>query len=226
MMLEEQLAKAIKEYNNSEYSKVISTLLLSDYEEEDFIVFYYLGLSYIKLGDYENGRENLEKYIDQDDNLLRIFQGRMLLAYASIQLEDYKDALVQLSRLTDAGYESAKLFSLIGYCYYKKKMIAKSIKYYRMAISIDPENANALNSLGYILADFKDNLKEAETYCRRALSIDVDNPAYLDSLGWVCLKNSKLPASLSFFNRALKISPENPIITSHLKELDKYRKFQ
>ncbi|QEN03590.1 tetratricopeptide repeat protein [Thiospirochaeta perfilievii] len=220
-MLENQLKKAINEYNKGLYSEVISTLLLSDYSDEDFIVYYYLGLCYIKIGDYEGGKESLEHYIELDDNLLRVFQGRMLLAFASIQLEDYKEAQLHLDKLLDSGYESAKLYSLLGFIYYKKKMMAKSVKYYRLAISIDPENANALNSLGYILADYKDDLKEAETLCRRALSINVDNPAYLDSLGWVCLKNNKFSASQSFFNRALMLSPKNDVITKHIKELEK-----
>ncbi len=222
-MLIDQLNRAILEYNQGLYSQVITTLLLSDYGEEDFIVYYYLGLCYIKLGDFDSGKESLEHYIELDDNLLRIFQGRMLLAYTSIQVEDYKEALFNLDKLLDSGYESAKLFSLVGYTFYKKKMMAKSIKYYRMAIAIDPENANACNALGYILADYKEDLKEAETLCRRALSIDVDNPAYLDSLGWVCLKNNKIPASLSFFNRARSLSPDNEEINDHITQLHNVR---
>lgn len=222
-MLSDQLNRAIQEYNQAQYSGALTTLLMSDYSDDDFMVFYYLGLCYIKLGDYEQGKENLELYINGDDNLLRVFQSRMLLAYASIQVKNYKDAQYHLDNLLDSGYESAKLYSLIGFIFYKKDMKAKSVKYYRKAISIDPENANALNSLGYILAEYKNDLKEAETLCRRALSINADNSAYLDSLGWVCLQNNKLPASLSFFNRANKLDPGNSIIEDHLNKLKSLR---
>lgn len=219
-MLEEQLKKAVSEYNRGLYTDVISTLLLSDYNEDDFMVFYYLGLSYMKLGDFNSAIESLGHYIELDENIIRVFQGRMLLAYASIEVEDYKEAQFHLERLLESGYESAKLYSLMGYIFYKKKLVAKSIKYYRIALSIDPENANALNSLGYILSDYKEDLKEAETLCRRALSIDVDNPAYLDSLGWVCYKNNKISASLSFLSRAKGFSPNSDEINSHIKELE------
>lgn len=222
-MLNDQLNSAIQEYNKGQYTEALTTLLMSEYDDEDYIVNYYLGLIYIKLEDYDLGKENLEIYIENDDNLLRIFQCRMLLAYASIAVEDYKDAQYNLDKLLDSGYESAKLYSLIGFIFYKKNMHAKSVDYYRKAIAIDPENSNALNSLGYILANFKEDLREAETLCRKALAVDADNPAYLDSLGWVCLKNSKLPASLSFFNRAHKLDPKNDIINEHLNELKNLR---
>ncbi len=218
-MFTEQLNKAIQEYNSGLYSRVITTLLTSDYTEKDYIVHYYLGLCYIKIDDYNCGKEYLESFIECDDNLLRIFQVRMLLAYTSIQVKDYKEAQIHLNQLLDSGYESAKLYSLQAYNFYKRNMISKSVKYYREALAIDPDNSNALNALGFILADFKEDLKEAETLCRRALSINVDNPAYLDSLGWVCLKNNKIPASLSFFNRALKLSPDNEEIIDHLDQL-------
>ncbi len=222
-MLSESLKKAIHEYSLGQYSQALTTLMVCDYNEEDFIVYYYLGLCYIKLGDYNSGKEHLEHSIDFDDNLLRIFQTRMLLAFASIQVQEYKEAERHLTSLLDSGYESAKLYSLLGFTYYKKNMVHKSIKNYRKALALDSDNANALNALGYILSDYKEDLKEAETLCRRALSINVDNPAYLDSLGWVCLKNNKTSASYSFFNRALKLTPKDSEILNHMEELKKMR---
>lgn len=222
-MLQDTLRKAVDEYNNGDYSRAITTLLVSEYNDEDYEVFYYLGLCYIKLGDYTNAKDNLVHSVSNDNNLLRIFQTRMLIAYSSIMLEDFKEAQMELKSLLESGYESAKLYSLLGYTYYKTDMIHKSISNYRKALSIDSENANALNSLGYILSSYKEDLKEAETLCRRALSINADNPAYLDSLGWVCLKNNKIPASVSFIARALKLSPENKIIKEHMDQLNKMR---
>lgn len=222
-MLKDQINRAIKEYNNGLYTEALTILLMSDYTEDDFIVNYYLGLIYIKLKDFDQGKENLELYIANDDNLLRIFQCRMLLAYASIEVNNFEEAQMNLDILLDSGYESAKLYALIGFIFYKQDKKSKSIKYYRKALEIDPENSNALNSLGYILSEYKEDLKEAETLCRRALSIDVDNPAYLDSLGWVCLKNRKVPASQSFFSRAQKLDPENRVINDHINELNNIR---
>lgn len=222
-MLNEQLKSAILKYDSGDYQEALTELLLCEYSEEEYVIHYYLGLCYIKLGDYHSGKENLELFLDLDDNLLRVFQCRMLIAYISIETESYRDALFHLDNLLDSGYESAKLYSLMGYTYYRRGVISKSITYYRRALAIDPENANALNALGYILSDFKDDLKEAESLCRRALSINVDNAAYLDSLGVVCMRNSKLDASNSFLNRAKTLAPMNREIEDHLSELNKLR---
>lgn len=222
-MLEDKLQVAIDLYNNGDYHKALNTLLLCDYDEDDFMFYYYIGLCYIKIEDYEQGRENLSFYLEKDDNLLRIFQCRMLLAYVLIQIGDYSEAQENLEKLLADGYESAKLYSLLGYIYYRKKLLNKSIKCYRKALAIDPENSNALNSLGFILSDFKSDLKEAETLCRKALAIDVNNPAYLDSLGVVCLKNNKIPASVSFLKRAETLAPQNTEIKDHIKQLERLR---
>ena len=222
-MLTGVLQKAISEYNEGQYSQALTTLLVSDLPHDDNLINYYLGLCYIKLGDFSSGKEHLELSIDADDNLLRIFQTRMLLAYTSIQMEGYKEALWHLEKLIDSGYESARLYSLVGYTYYKKNSIDKAIDSYRKALSLDPDNMNALNSLGYILAESDRDLKEAESLCRKALGFSVDNPAYLDSLGYVCLKSNKVSASFSFFNRAIKLSPGNEVITEHMGDLKRLR---
>lgn len=204
-------------YSRGLYSKAISTLLLVDSDEP--LVNYLLGLSYIKSGDFLNGRSYLEDFISEDNNLLRIFQTNMLIAYASIMIEDFKGAEVTLKNLLDSGFESAKLYSLLGYTYYRRGIPSKSISSYRKSLNIESDNSNALNALGYILSDYPEDLKEAETLCRRALSIDVDNPAYLDSIGWVCYKNRKIKASESFLLRALDLAPGNRDIIEHINEV-------
>lgn len=223
-MLPNALKKTEELYNQGLYSQAITILLTSDIDESEPLFNYYLGLCYFKSGDYINGREYLENFISEDDNLLRIFQTNMLIAYASISLGEYKEAERTLKGLLDSGFESGKLYSLLGYTYYKKGIITKSISSYRKALNIEAENSTALNSLGYILSEFPEDLKEAETLCRRALSIDVDNAAYLDSLGWICYKNNNITASITFLDRALKLDPDNKDIVAHLEEVRGLRK--
>lgn len=220
-MLSQAIIKTKELYNKGLYSQAITTLLTSDLDGDEPLVNYYLGLCYLKSGDYVNGREYLENFVAEDDNLLRIFQTNMLIAYSSIKIQDFKEAERTLKNLLESGFESGKLYSLLGYTYYKKGILAKSILYYRKAISIESDNATALNSLGYLLSDFPEDLKEAESLCRRALSINVNNAAYLDSLGWVCYKKQNLKASETFLNRALKLAPDNSEIKLHLDEVTK-----
>ncbi|MEO8679469.1 MAG: tetratricopeptide repeat protein [Vicinamibacterales bacterium] len=64
-------------------------------------------------------------------------------------------------------------------------------KEFRRLLSDDPLNANAMNSLSYMLADRSLRLPEAVDLAQRAVKIDPENPAYLDTLGWALFKSGK-----------------------------------
>jgi tetratricopeptide (TPR) repeat protein len=55
----------------------------------------------------------------------------------------------------------------------------------RGILQVDPDNAEALNALGYTLADRTQRYREAQGYIEKALLLQPDTPAFLDSLGWV-----------------------------------------
>ena len=62
----------------------------------------------------------------------------------------------------------------------------------RDLLAKDPLDANALNSLGYMLADHGQRLDEAVDLVQRALKIEPANPSFLDSLGWAYFRQGKL----------------------------------
>ena len=64
----------------------------------------------------------------------------------------------------------------------------------RELLEVNPQNASALNFIGYTLADHGEQLEEAERLVRRALAIHPDSGAYLDSLGWVQFRRGDMVA--------------------------------
>lgn len=54
----------------------------------------------------------------------------------------------------------------------------------RRILKTDPKNPNALNALGYTLADRTTRYAEALTFIEQALALKPDDPFILDSLGW------------------------------------------
>lgn len=85
-------------------------------------------------------------------------------------------------------------------------------------IAIDPNNADALNSLGYILADANIRLPEAIRYIERALELDPQNAAAIDSLGWALYRQGQNQIAIKHLRDALKLMP-NDEIAAHLGEV-------
>ncbi|SIS43437.1 Tetratricopeptide repeat-containing protein [Thalassolituus maritimus] len=75
----------------------------------------------------------------------------------------------------------------------------------RQIIEQNPEHAEALNALGYSLANKTDRFEEAEPLIERAIALQPDNPAIIDSLGWLYFREGKLneagPLLLDAWNR-------------------------
>jgi tetratricopeptide (TPR) repeat protein len=88
----------------------------------------------------------------------------------------------------------------------------------RAMIQNDPENALALNALGYTLADMTDRHREALRLIETALALDPDNPAILDSMGWVLYRLGRSEAALPYLQRAARADP-HPEIVAHLIEV-------
>ena len=55
----------------------------------------------------------------------------------------------------------------------------------RAILAEDPENAQALNALGYTLADRTKRYEEAYALIEKALELDPESFYILDSIGWV-----------------------------------------
>lgn len=88
----------------------------------------------------------------------------------------------------------------------------------RTIIDIDPENADALNALGYTLTDQTDRHQEALELIERALAIKPDEPAFIDSLGWVHYRLNNYDQALLHLRRALELF-QNDEIAAHLGEV-------
>lgn len=87
----------------------------------------------------------------------------------------------------------------------------------RQIIEQEPENAVALNALGYILTTRTDRLREARGYIEKALQLDPDNPAILDSMGWVLFLEGQIEPSLDYLSRAWAAFPD-PEVAAHYGE--------
>lgn len=88
----------------------------------------------------------------------------------------------------------------------------------RQILNDDPDHADALNALGYTMADRNERLDEAFAYVARALKLRPDNPAVLDSMGWVLYRKGDLEQAAKYLRRALELVKDDEI-AAHLGEV-------
>ncbi len=101
----------------------------------------------------------------------------------------------------------------------RQKRYAESEAVFRQLLSKDPENAPALNYLGYMLAERGERLDESVGYLKRALAIDPENGSYLDSIGWAYYKDNKLDLALDHLRRAADMLTTNSVVQDHYADL-------
>jgi tetratricopeptide (TPR) repeat protein len=101
----------------------------------------------------------------------------------------------------------------------RQKKFAESEAVFRQLISKNPENAAALNYLGYMLAERGERLNESVDYLKRALAIEPDNGSYLDSIGWAYFKGGKFDLALEQLKRAADMLTTNSVVQDHYADV-------
>lgn len=88
----------------------------------------------------------------------------------------------------------------------------------RNILAVDPDNPQALNALGYTLADRTDRHAEALGYIQRALASNPDDGAFIDSMGWVQYRLGNLTQAEEFLRRAYALVADGEV-AAHLAEV-------
>ncbi|MEX2131525.1 MAG: tetratricopeptide repeat protein [Pseudohongiellaceae bacterium] len=88
----------------------------------------------------------------------------------------------------------------------------------RQIIAVNPNDARALNHLGYMLADRTTRFAEALELIERAIVLSPDDPAIIDSLAWAQYKLGRNEEALLNLRRAFAAFPDHEV-ASHLGEV-------
>jgi tetratricopeptide (TPR) repeat protein len=89
----------------------------------------------------------------------------------------------------------------------------------RQFLTVEPDNADALNYLGYLLADKGRALDEAIKLVERALDADPNNPSYLDSLGWAHFRRGDFEQAEKYLTPAATRLDNNAVIQDHFGDV-------
>ena len=133
--------------------------------------------------------------------------------------DDMGKALDAAEKLSDTDEEKRDIWFTRGAMLERMKKLDAAEAQFRKVLVADPENAGAMNYIGYMLADANMRLEESLTLISQALDREPGNGAYLDSLGWVQYRLGRLDDAEKNLRRALDKTPRDPTVHDHMADV-------
>jgi tetratricopeptide (TPR) repeat protein len=191
------------------------------YREIDSAESYFeaqtrLAIVLARQGDVEAARSQLRAIQPDGDqqHVQRVLTEEQILREAKRHneaLEVLNQAITALPNDKDLLYARALVAEKLG-------LIDVAEFDLRSILKTDPKNANALNALGYTLADRTTRYQEAFELLQQAIVLKPDDPFVLDSLGWVQYRLGNHGEAIKHLRRALEVRNDAEI-AAHLGEV-------
>ena len=171
---------------------------------------------------------DLGRHAEAEKMLKTLFDGRndrgvhIALAQAYDKAKDYKAAaraLDEAEKLSESNEDKEPVLFLRGALLEKQKRYDEAEKEFRRVLDVSPNNASALNYLGYMLADRNIRVQEALALIQKAVDQEPANGAFLDSLGWVYYRLNKLDEAADYLRRSLQRGTKDPTVHDHLGDV-------
>lgn len=168
----------------------------------------------------EQGFDEARRYLQDlplstsEENILRVLaEGELLSGEERYEeaMELYDEALVLFIDNTQLLYARALTAEKIN----RLDILEQDLK---RILAREPDNAQALNALGYTLTDRTERHREALDYIERAYRQHPEDPAILDSMGWVHYHLGRLDEAEKYLRQATETLQDGEI-AAHLGEV-------
>ncbi|TFH65609.1 MAG: tetratricopeptide repeat protein [Candidatus Zixiibacteriota bacterium] len=153
-------------------------------------------------------------HVTADRDNVQFYLAQLL---AGKQMSD--SSLVLLKQIIAEGGDTIRALFLIGVQYERDGNFAKTVETFELLLSIDSTNAQALNYLGYTLADKNVRLDESLQMIEKAIAADTANGAYLDSYAWVLYRLGRYDDALTQITKALTLIKDDATVLEHLGDI-------
>ena len=174
-----------------------------------------LSLILAKQGEVEKALTNIRS-IEQPGNSNRLI---VVQAEGEILIEEkrYDEAMALFDRAIETNPHPDLLYSrsMLAEKMGRLDILEADLK---QILADDPDNATALNALGYTLADRTERYEEAYKYISRAYELSPEDFYILDSMGWVLYRLGRLDEAVEYLRKALELR-NDPEIAAHLGEV-------
>ncbi|MEH6558946.1 MAG: tetratricopeptide repeat protein [Oceanicoccus sp.] len=171
---------------------------------------------YVRQDQFDMAREHIQLLRQQYPELairLYLLESNLLLNNSDLEGAHnlLSEAMVQSPKQVNFLYARSMLSEKMGNLALMEQDLLE-------IIAQEPNNATALNALGYVLANRTDRLDQAYQLISRALAAKPNEPAIMDSLGWVEYRRGNLTKALELLSRAHAAFPDHEV-SAHLGEV-------
>ena len=181
---------------------------------------------YERRGDYRSALAEVERALAADPSRSLELYALTLRAKGG----DFDSAVGQLREMVAEKPGDDELLYNLGVIYGEADREDEAIEYMQQALAHNPDNASALNYIGYTWAERGFRLDEAERMIVRAIELRPDDGYIADSLGWVYYMRARplvetgrggearpfLERALSELYRADELTGGDPVVSEHL----------
>ncbi len=175
-----------------------------------------IAILFGRQGKVEAARERLQLVnatTQEDKSRLYVIEGEILRENKLYKeaFDFYTDALKSMKDNVQILYARALMAD-------KVERVDITLTDLKRVIELEPQNAQALNALGYTMVDQTDKVEEGLKFIRQAYALKPDDPAIVDSMGWAHYRLGKIKESLPYLKRAFELLVD-PEIAAHLGEV-------
>jgi len=156
----------------------------------------------------------LDMYLQDETSSSPLFYA--LLSSLYVHQQHKKQALSTLHKGVSTFPKNYQLYFELGLLLEKSNRTQDAIVEMRKVLELQPDHADALNFIGYSLADKNMDLDEALGYILHAIELKPENGFIIDSLGWVYFRMGKFKEATEALEHAVSLQPNDPHIFDHL----------
>lgn len=212
-----QIVETYRQAKNYTKANTLATEFLEK-NPNDRMMRRVQGLMLAEMGKAAEGAGVLVKLLDGTDDR------EIHLALANIwekgkNYEEMGKSLAAAEKLSTSPDDLETIYFMRGAMLEKQKKFDAAETEFRRILNVDPNNAGALNYLGYMLVDRNVRVSEGLEMIQRALEQDPHNGAYLDSLGWAYYRLDKLEDAEKYLRQAIEKTSKDPTVHDHLGDV-------
>ena len=165
---------------------------------------------------YKEAQAVLEDALEKRPDVTSFYP---LLAALYEDVEQYSDARDILEQGHKRFKDDENILYYLGFINDRLGNRDEAIATMELLVVQNPQNANALNFIGYTLLEDGKDMERAKAYLTRAYELKPKDPFILDSYAWLLHKTGNSAQAMKLLERAHGLRPDELVIAEHLADV-------